>query len=102
MVYSLRNEKGYADLQRRLNLSEHELSLLQSIRNNLAGDRKYTAIFIKIGQESNVYHLEVPPEVYAAYLTDGVENQLIMELYEKSGDMELAIKEFIHQKNNRK
>jgi hypothetical protein len=78
------------------------VDLLRSIRNNLTGERKYTAIFIKIGQESNVYHLEVPPEVYAAYLTDGAENQLIMELYEKTGDMELAIKEFIHQKNIRK
>ena len=102
IIYSLRNEKGYADLKRRLNLSDHDVDLLRSIRNNLTGERKYTAIFIKIGQESNVYHLEVPPEVYAAYLTDGAENQLIMELYEKTGDMELAIKEFIHQKNIRK
>jgi hypothetical protein len=42
--------------------------------------------------------LEVPPEVYAAYLTDGLENNQIMELFEKTGDMEQAIKAFIHLK----
>jgi hypothetical protein len=42
--------------------------------------------------------LEVPPEVYAAYLTDGEENETIMAIYEKANDMEKAITEFIKQK----
>lgn len=99
VVYSLRNEKGYGALQERLNLSRHDLNQLKSLRNNLTGDRKYTEIFIKIGKESNVFRLEVPPEVHAAYLTDGKENDAIMELFEKCGNMEQAITEFIHQKN---
>lgn len=94
VIYSLRNEKGYEELQKRLNLSSHDLNQLKSIKNNFVGERKYTEIFIKIGKESNVFRLEVPKEVYAAYLTDGTENDLIMQLYEKHGNMEKAIQEF--------
>src|SRR5690606_33878201 len=61
VIYSLRNEKGYGDLRDRLKLSRHDLDQLQSIRNHLVGDRKYTELFLKIGQESNVFRLEVPP-----------------------------------------
>lgn len=95
VIYSLHNEKGYADLQRRLNLSSHDLNQLRSIRNNLKGSRRYTEMFIKIGKESNVFRLEVPPEVYAAYLTDGSENERLLSLFNQLGDMEKAIKEFI-------
>jgi type IV secretory pathway VirB4 component len=94
VIYSLRNEKGYEELQRRLNLSSHGLNQLKSIKNNFIGERKYTEIFIKIGKQSNVFRLEVPKEVYAAYLTDGTENNIIMKLYDKHGDMEKAIQEF--------
>jgi hypothetical protein len=97
VIYSLRNEKGYDELQRRLNLSNHDLDQLKSIRNNLTGERKYTEIFLKIGRESNVFRLEVPPEVYAAYLTDGPANEAIMALYQKHDSMEEAIKEFTDQ-----
>lgn len=95
VIYSLRNEKGYEALKNRLSLSSHDLNQLRSIRNNLSGERKYTEIFIKIGKESNIFRLEVPPEVYAAYLTDGAENDQIMEHYEETHDMEQAITEFI-------
>ena len=95
VIYSLHNEKGYADLQRRLNLSSHDVNQLRSIRNNLKGSRRYTEMFIKIGKESNVFRLEVPPEVYAAYLTDGSDNEKLLALYNEYGDMEKAIKEFI-------
>ncbi|WP_127137044.1 TraG family conjugative transposon ATPase [Flagellimonas oceanensis] len=100
IIYSLRNEKGYDVLQKRLNLSGHDLNQLKSIRNNLTGERKYTEIFIKIGKESNIFRLEVPPEVYAAYLTDGSESTEIMQFYEETQDMEQAIKAFIHLKKN--
>jgi conjugation system TraG family ATPase len=97
VIYSLRNEKGYAELKSRLNLSSHDLNQLKSIRNNLTGTRKYTEMFIKIGKEGNIFRLEVPPEVFAAYLTDGSENDRIMRIYERTNDMETAIKEFIKQ-----
>ncbi|QED37197.1 TraG family conjugative transposon ATPase [Antarcticibacterium arcticum] len=98
VIYSLHNEKGYNELAKRLNLSSHDLNQLKSIRNNLSGVRKYTEMFIKIGKESNVFRLEVPREVYAAYLTDGFENEEIMKLYEKHQDMEKAITEYSSKK----
>lgn len=96
VVYSLRNEKGYDELQKRLNLSSHDLNQLKSIRNNLSGERKYTEMFIKIGKESNIFRLEVPKEVFAAYLTDGKESEQIMALYKAHGSMEKAINIFIN------
>ncbi|MDC6390532.1 TraG family conjugative transposon ATPase [Maribacter sp. PR1] len=101
VIYSLRNEKGYDELQKRLNLSSHDLNQLKSIRNNLIGERKYTEIFIKIGKESNIFRLEVPPEVYAAYLTDGTENEVIMALYNEYDSMEQAIRTFINPKKQK-
>jgi conjugation system TraG family ATPase len=98
VIYSLRNEKGYDELVKRLSLSSHDLNQLKSIKNDLKGKRKYTEIFIKIGKESNIFRLEVPPEVYAAYLTDGSENEDIMAIYKKTEDMESAIIEFVKQK----
>lgn len=95
VIYSLKNEKGYDELKKRLNLSSHDLNQLKSIKNDLKGERKYTEIFIKIGKESNVFRLEVPPEVYAAYLTDGPENEAIMALYNKTGSMQTAIEAFV-------
>jgi len=97
VLYSLRNEKGYEELQKRLSLSAHDLNQLKSIRNNLTGDRKYTEMFIKIGKESNIFRLEVPKEVYAAYLTDGKESDAIMAIYDKTNNMEEAINIFVKQ-----
>ncbi|SHJ90675.1 Bacteroides conjugation system ATPase, TraG family [Arenibacter nanhaiticus] len=97
VIYSLNNEKGYQELKNRLNLSSHDLNQLKSIRNNLMGSRKYTEMFIKIGKESNIFRLEVPKEVYAAYLTDGTESESIMALYQEHKDMEKAIKVFTQE-----
>ena len=98
VIYSLNNEKGYDELIKRLNLSSHDLNQLKSIKNDLTGERKYTEMFIKIGKESNIFRLEVPPEVFAAYLTDGSDNEAIMALYKEDNDMETAIKRFLERK----
>ncbi len=95
VIYSLKNEKGYEEIKNRLSLSSHDLNQLKSIRNNLTGKRKYTEMFIKIGKESNIFRLEVPKEVFAAYLTDGTENEAIMTIYKQTQNMETAIKTFI-------
>ncbi|MFD2562946.1 TraG family conjugative transposon ATPase [Aquimarina rubra] len=95
VIYSLNNEKGYDELQKRLNLSSHDLNQLKSIKNNLTGARKYTEMFIKIGKESNIFRLEVPKKVFAAYLTDGEENDAIMAIYNKHNCMEKAITEYL-------
>ena len=101
VIYSLHNEKGYAPLKQRLNLSSHDLNQLKSIKNQLSGKQKYTEMFIKIGRESNIFRLEVPPEVYAAYLTDGKENEELMELFAETGSMEKAITQFTTKNRTR-
>lgn len=100
VIYSLNNEKGYDELVKRLNLCSHDLNQLKSIKNNLIGARKYTEFFLKIGKESNIYRLEVPPEGYAAYLTDGLENERIMQLFKEYKSMEKAIQVFVQQMKN--
>ena len=97
IIYSLHNEKGYEQLVKRLSLSSHDLNQLKSIKNNLKGEHKYTEFFLKIGKESNIFRLEVPKEVYSAYLTDGVENDKIMKIYNQNQNMELAIEEYLLQ-----
>ncbi|MEP6262864.1 MAG: TraG family conjugative transposon ATPase [Gillisia sp.] len=99
VIYSLHNEKGYEELRKRLNLSAHDINQLKSLKNNFTGERKYTEMFIKIGKESNVFRLEVPKEVYAAYLTDGAENDKIMEFYQEHQNMEKAILQFVSHNN---
>lgn len=64
------------------------------------GPRRYTEMFIKIGRESNIFRLEVPPEVYAAYLTDGRENEELLRLFDQTGSMEVAIQKFLIKTNN--
>ncbi|WP_434035476.1 TraG family conjugative transposon ATPase [Formosa sp. 4Alg 33] len=96
VIYSLHNEKGYDELRKRLNLTSHDLNQLKSIRNNLSGTLKYTEMFIKIGKTSNIFRLEVPKEVFAAYLTDGQENEAIMSLYKETGHMKEAIKAYVN------
>ncbi|PIB38316.1 TraG family conjugative transposon ATPase [Maribacter sp. 4G9] len=98
VIYSLNNEKGYDELIKRLNLSSHDLNQLKSIKNDLTSERKYTEMFIKIGKESNIFRLEVPPEVFAAYLTDGSDNEAIMALYKEEDSMEIAIRRFLERK----
>lgn len=98
VIYALNNEKGYQELVERLKLGSHDLNQLNSIRSNLKGERRYTELFMKVGKESNIFRLEVPPKVFAAYLTDGETNTRLMELYEKMGSMEAAIEEFTADK----
>ena len=98
VIYSLRNQKGYQDLVSRLRLSKHDHHQLKSIKNDLTGKRKYTEMMIKIGNESNIYRLEVPPAVWAAYLTEGSQHESLMKLYESTGSMESAIRQFLSKK----
>ena len=94
VIYSLRNQMGYDVLAERLKLSKHNEYQLMSLRNDLTSKRKYTEIFIKRGQDANVYRLEVPPEVYAAYLTDGSENEKLMSYFKEDNNMKNAITKF--------
>ncbi|PCE63010.1 VirB4 family type IV secretion system protein [Sediminicola luteus] len=97
LIFCLHNDKGYRALVDRLGLSGHEHALLQDLRNGKNPYGRYTEIFIKQGRRANIYRLEVPPEVHAAYLTDGPRHETIMGLFRETGDMEKAIRIFLEQ-----
>jgi len=95
--YILRNRNGYDDLVKVLNYNEHEHNLLKSIRYDFSGIRPYSEVFVKLGSHANIYRLELPKMVRAAYLTEGDDHKSILDKYNESGSMEEAITEFVNQ-----
>ncbi len=83
--------KDYKAIQDRFNLSDHAYYQMSSIKKNFSGARKYSQLFLLRGDTHQVYNLEVPPEVFWAYQTDGAMNTLLMKAYDITKDMETAI-----------
>ncbi len=95
VLYVLFNEKGYEPLVRRFRLSEHQHTILKSLTSVNEGNRNYVEFALIIGKEIWVHRLELPKEALATYLTDGREYEQIMSIYERTGDMEETIKEYV-------
>ena len=85
---------NHADSISRLRLNDHDRSQLNSLRKKFDGDRKYSEVYIKRGSYGNVFRIEVAPEVFLAYQTEGDIHTAIMELYEETGCMEKAIERY--------
>lgn len=75
----------------RLNLSNHAKYQLMSLRSNLKGDSKYTEFLYKTGRKTNVFRLEVPPEVQYIYLSEKEEKIPILDEYSRTGNIEEVI-----------
>jgi conjugation system TraG family ATPase len=54
-------------------------------------------VFIKVGNHSNVYRVNVSPERYACYSSNADENNLIFNMYNKKKNMQLALSEFVEK-----
>ncbi len=81
ITYALYNQRGYDIMKDRLNLKhEHSLALLNSLKNDFSGQRKYSEIFIKQGDRERVARLEVSREQYLAFITDGEEQNQLLKL----------------------
>jgi len=83
--------KDYRAIQQRFNLSEHAYYQMSSIKKDFNGERKYSQLFLLRGDNHQVYNLEVPPQVYWAYQTEGAMNDLLLKIYDEVEDMEEAI-----------
>jgi conjugation system TraG family ATPase len=85
-------------IEKRLKLSQHDLYQLRSLRNNLSGERPYSEFLLRMGtgNRSNVYRLEVPPEVYYSYLSEKSDKQKIILECNRAGSMEKAIVNLIN------
>ncbi|WP_183148010.1 TraG family conjugative transposon ATPase [Chryseobacterium nematophagum] len=96
MIYVL-HAKDYRALQRRFDMSEHAFNQMSSLTSNFEGENKFSEIFIMRENHHQVYRLEVPPQVYWAYQTEGKKNEELMQIYEQTQDMELAINKYINK-----
>lgn len=88
---------SYTSAIKRLELSEHDISQLNSLQAKFEGKNPYSEIYIWRKNRKNVYRLEVPYEVFLAYQTEGEIHAELMELYRQHGDMEIAIQTYIQQ-----
>lgn len=96
MIYVL-HAKDYRALQKRFGLSEHAYNQMSSLTSNFEGERKFSEIFIMRENHHQVYRLEVPEQVYWAYQTEGKKNEELMQIYDETKDMELAINQYINR-----
>lgn len=80
----------------RLKLNGHDEAQLKSMQSNFTGgERRYAEVYIRRGSKfSNVYRIEVAPEVYLAFQTEGDIHTQILRLYDKYGSMEDAIEAY--------
>jgi conjugal transfer ATP-binding protein TraC len=96
VLYVLPNNKGYKAVVDRFKMSSHANNQMMSMSSNFSGKRKYSEFYLDLGGQGNVMRLEVPPEVYCAYLTEGAEHEKIMALYQQKGrNMEAAIQQYL-------
>ncbi len=90
-IFYLLRHRDYEPVRKRLNLSQHDIYQLMSIRNDLSGEKPFSEFLLKMGTRSNVYRLEVPKEAYFAYLSEKAEKKKVLDEYKRTGSMENAI-----------
>ena len=88
----------FEEIQKVLGLTNEAKDLVLSINKNLRTNTgMYKEQFIALGDEYNVYGVDISKEEYALYTTDKPEKEKI-ELYkQKYGSLELAVKQFARE-----
>lgn len=88
--------KDYEPIKQAFNLSQHAIYEMQSLQGKFKGEKPYySEIWLLRGEHHAVYRLELPPEVYWAYQTEGKKNALLMNYLEEYGNLEMAIEKMI-------
>ena len=88
--------KNFEDLQRWLSLTDHEIDLVRDLKK---GDRAaYREFFIKQGDHARIFRHEVSPKTQAVYSSKGKEKEEIQRYFQKYGNLQLAINQFIENK----
>jgi conjugal transfer ATP-binding protein TraC len=96
IYYLFEHDKKFDELQNRLELTDHTIYQLKSVRNDFVSDIKYTELVVCFSNKiSNVYRLELPKEELLCYISEKEDKPIILNEYEKTGDMELAINNVI-------
>ena len=81
-------------LQERLSLTEKDISLLLSVRNNTKGKHPHSEFLLKMGNNSKVLRLEVCKEAFVIYDSDKNSTNNFYNLFEKYNNVELAVNEY--------
>jgi conjugation system TraG family ATPase len=93
--------KGMQSLIDRLSLHEHAIDEIKSLRSNVKSKNPYTEFDIMLGQTINGYRLELPREVYWAYVGDKDKKSLLYKEFDKEQSMEKAILKMVeYEKTN--
>lgn len=89
----------FDDIQALLGLTDKEKSQILSINQNNAPRRLYKEVWIGLGgTQSAVYATEVSAEEYLTYTTEESEKMEVLNLAEKTGDIETAIKQLAQRR----
>lgn len=91
------NAKNYEPIQKAFNLPNNAVYMMQSLQSKTQGEAPlFTELFIMRGKSFKVVRLELPPEVFWTYQTDGEKAHILLNEYEKTNNnMEEAIKNLI-------
>jgi type IV secretory pathway VirB4 component len=85
------NKTTYTKVKKTFELEDHEMYQMQSLQSNLTGQYPYSEQWLKIGNESFITRLELSPEAYLAFQTDGAVWKSLNEKYMETGNMIEAI-----------
>ena len=81
---------------------ENQINMMKSIGNDFSGKRPYSEIFMRFGDNyATVLRLELSPEKFLAFQTDGEAWQAIENNYNASGSMQEAIEKYKQSKNKK-
>ncbi len=86
-------------LKERLGLSEREISLLLSVRNNTKGKYPHSEFLLVMGKIAKVLRLEVCKEAFVIYESDKDTLDLYNQLWEKHQNIEKTVEEYLTLKN---
>lgn len=85
---------NYADIQRVLSFTQHEIELLDSLEKG----QGYREIFIKMGKVSSIYRVEVSDYAGAIYTSKESEVQEIHRLFKELGSLDAALEQYVYNK----
>ncbi len=89
----------FEEVQQLLGLTEKEKSQVLSLNKANEPGRKYKELFISLGNRiSKVYRMEVSPEEYLCYTTEEREKLAVMQMANRAGGLEAAIKKLVNEK----
>ena len=96
-------EVVYNDVVRAFQMDrENQINMMKSIGNDFSGKKPYSEIFMRFGDNyATVLRLELSPEKFLAFQTDGEAWQAIENNYNASGSMQEAIEKYKQSKNKK-